>query len=246
VGSLLRVRDDWSIALKSPGSHDDDGYVIWQREPPSGGDRGRQEDMWHECVTRASTKRAGQIARATAGTGFLQESVMTVVRRTRKGGFTLVEILIVVIILGILAAIVIPQFTSASQDARKNSLTSQLQTLRSQIELYKLQHLDNLPSVLVGTAPDWSQFTLKTNDQGTTGTGTAFPFGPYLQADPKNPLNGSSTVKAIAADVNGGDASTTTTHGFLINSSNGKIWGTSAKFTRVYDEAQPSASTNDM
>jgi len=69
---------------------------------------------------------------------------MTIVRRTRKGGFTLVEILIVVIILGILAAIVIPQFTSASQDARKNSLTSQLQTLRSQLELYKLQHLDAL------------------------------------------------------------------------------------------------------
>jgi len=40
------------------------------------------------------------------------------VARTRKSCFTLVEILIVVIILGILAAIVIPQFTNASQDAR--------------------------------------------------------------------------------------------------------------------------------
>src|SRR5256885_17192904 len=67
---------------------------------------------------------------------------MTVVRRTRKGGFTLVEILIVVIILGILAAIVIPQFTSASQDARKNSLVSQLQTIKAQLELTRLQHLD--------------------------------------------------------------------------------------------------------
>src|SRR5438045_2522947 len=62
--------------------------------------------------------------------------------RTRKSGFTLVEILIVVIILGILAAIVIPQFTNASQDARKNSLTSQLQTVRSQLELEKLQNRD--------------------------------------------------------------------------------------------------------
>src|SRR5712671_3629272 len=65
--------------------------------------------------------------------------------RSRKSGFTLVEILIVVIILGILAAIVIPQFTNASQDARESSLLSQLQTLRSQIELYKLQHKDKLP-----------------------------------------------------------------------------------------------------
>ena len=175
---------------------------------------------------------------------------MTVVRRTRKGGFTLVEILIVVIILGILAAIVIPQFTSASQDARKNSLTSQLQTLRSQIELYKLQHLDNLPSELIkATGANWSQFTVKTNDQGTTGTGTAYPFGPYLQADPKNPLNGGTTVLVVAADVAPGSNSggtATNQAGFVINSVNGKIWGTSAKFTRVYNEANPADANNDL
>ncbi len=60
---------------------------------------------------------------------------MTVRRTTRKGGFTLVEILIVVIILGILAAIVIPQFTSASESAKASSLVSQMQTIRSQLEL---------------------------------------------------------------------------------------------------------------
>src|SRR5688572_31370119 len=104
----------------------------------------------------------------------------TVVRRSRKGGFTLVEILIVVIILGILAAIVIPQFTSASQDARKNSLTSQLQTLRSQVELYKLQHLDKLPTGLSASTTDWTQLTNKTDAAGSTGTTSAYPFGPYL------------------------------------------------------------------
>ena len=51
----------------------------------------------------------------------------------KKSAFTLVEILIVVIILGILAAIVIPQFTQASNDARTNSMRSDLQTVRSQI-----------------------------------------------------------------------------------------------------------------
>ncbi len=60
-------------------------------------------------------------------------------------GFTLVEILIVVVILGILAAIVIPQFTNASTEAKKSALMGELQTMRSQIELYKIQHNEQLP-----------------------------------------------------------------------------------------------------
>ena len=56
-----------------------------------------------------------------------------------KSGFTLVEILIVVVILGILAAIVIPQFTDASQEAKTNSDKSNLSALRSQLELWKVR-----------------------------------------------------------------------------------------------------------
>ena len=178
---------------------------------------------------------------------------MTVVRRTRKGGFTLVEILIVVIILGILAAIVIPQFTSASQDARKNSLTSQLQTLRSQIELYKLQHLDKLPLGLNGAAGSttaavaWNELINKTDENGSTGTTTAYPFGPYLQAVPSNPLNGDTGVFIATADVTGGAASGAgTTDGFVLNKSNGKIWGTSSTTSSmVYNEANPNDPAND-
>ena len=59
--------------------------------------------------------------------------------------FTLVEILIVVIILGILAAIVIPQFTQASGEAKLSSLASDLQMVRSQMQLYYLQHNDTYP-----------------------------------------------------------------------------------------------------
>src|SRR5256885_16981145 len=96
-------------------------------------------------------------------------------RKSNKG-FTLVEILIVVIILGILAAIVIPQFTNASQDARKSSLVSQLQTIRSQLELYKLQHRDAYPTAtgLVAGAWDWTKMTGKTDDTGAAG-GTLGP-----------------------------------------------------------------------
>ena len=94
--------------------------------------------------------------------------------RKNNKGFTLVEILIVVIILGILAAIVIPQFTNASTDARKNSLSSQLQTMRSQFELYKLQHNDKLPLVFqaTGTKTDvsgcWAGMVGQTDVAGAT------------------------------------------------------------------------------
>ena len=121
-----------------------------------------------------------------------------IVRRSRKG-FTLVEILIVVIILGILAAIVIPQFTSASEDARKNSTSSLLQTIRSQIELYKLQHGDKWPTT-TGTAAaaswDWTGLTSTTTYGGQT-------FGPYMQQVPKNPFNNRSAVEAAPSATAG-------------------------------------------
>jgi len=170
-------------------------------------------------------------------------------RNTVRRGFTLVEILIVVIILGILAAIVIPQFTNASQDARKNSLTSQLQTIRSQVELFKMQHLDKNPNGLntAGTIPSataWAEMLVKTNnDQTTTG---APQFGPYLQGAPVNPLNGSSIVKVVSADVTLGQASGCTTEGWIYNQANGKSWATSAKFTMVYNEGNSADPNNDL
>ena len=82
-----------------------------------------------------------------------------VVNRARRA-FTLIEILIVVVILGILAAIVIPQFTEASDDAAQSSVRSTLQVVRSQVELYKFKE---------GAAP---------------ATLAALVGAGYLQADP--------------------------------------------------------------
>lgn len=169
------------------------------------------------------------------------------IRRSSKG-FTLVEILIVVIILGILAAIVIPQFTNASQDARKSSLTSQLQTIRSQVELYRLQHLDELPPSLVdaNAADQWAEMTKKTNEkhEDEADDMTTVRFGPYLQAAPVNPLNGLTKVMITTSDVTPGSQSGTTDCGWIINTSNGKIWATAKNPNTVYDEANPANPVN--
>src|SRR5438105_7518089 len=68
----------------------------------------------------------------------------------RERGFTLVEILIVVVILGILAAIVIPRFSDASHQARENMLKDDLRYLRLQVQVYKAQHRDLAPGYAAG------------------------------------------------------------------------------------------------
>jgi general secretion pathway protein G len=148
--------------------------------------------------------------------------------RSRRG-FTLVEILIVVIILGILAAIVIPQFTNASQNARESSLQSTLQTLRSQVQLFKLQHGDTLPNLIT----DWTPLTASTSYGNPTQT-----YGPYMQAVPVNPMDGDSNVVDSTVATGGATAPTVgSACGFVYdyNSGNGSglIYGTDTTGTSI-------------
>lgn len=125
-----------------------------------------------------------------------------------KSGFTLVEILIVVVILGILAAIVIPQFTGASTEAKESALVSDLQSIRSQIELYKIQHNDNLPGVANGAhvgngggeAGFITAMTSKTDQDGAVGTDptAGYRFGPYMQKVPENPFSTAASTSSIS------------------------------------------------
>ena len=109
-------------------------------------------------------------------------------RSSFEPAFTLVELSLVVIILGILAALVIPQFTDATADAKLNAMTSDLLMVRKQIAVYKTQHDGQYPSI--GNFP--SQMTQKTNKDGTlVGTPN---LGPYLQTIPKNPFTDRNDV----------------------------------------------------
>ena len=152
----------------------------------------------------------------------------------KTSGFTLVEILIVVIILGILAAIVIPKFTNASMEAKRSSLTSTLHTLRGQVELFMLQHGDKPPAI---TGTDWSQLL----DATTYGSQ---PTGPYLSTTPTNPINGHSAVLTVTTDQTGGAAVGTANIGFVYNTVNGKMWGTNTAGDKIFNEIDPNDPNN--
>ncbi len=122
-------------------------------------------------------------------------------KRVAKQGFTLVEILIVVIILGILAAIVIPQFTEASSEARVSNLMTNLQTIRSQLLLYKTQHLEHYPADGDGEGHDEfeAEMCKYTDEDGNTSDtpDSDHPYGPYLTSIPVNPISNSNTVRVV-------------------------------------------------
>ena len=147
----------------------------------------------------------------------------TLLPRPIQAGFTLVELLIVVIILSVLAAIIVPQFTSATIDAKEAALDANLARLRSAVELFRAQHNNIYP----GAAPSSGA----TCPAGTAGTATtantaqamldhmlmysnpagqtcsiasgAFKYGPYLRKFPNDPIrnNGAIDMKTTGAPL---------------------------------------------
>jgi general secretion pathway protein G len=140
----------------------------------------------------------------------------------KRKAFTLIEILIVVVILGILAAIVIPKFSGASDVARASMLADDLRMMRTQFMVYKSQHHSASPGYPGGdptatpTADDViDQMTHSSNAAGTTGAiGTAgLNYGPYFSRFPSNPLNNLTTILVI--DGAGTIPAASDTHGWV-------------------------------
>ena len=149
-------------------------------------------------------------------------------RMSRRSAFTLVEILIVVVILAILAAAVIPQFTDSTTDARNSTSIFNLNTLRSQIGIYKAQHMGVAPSG-ADAAAITALLTGKTNADGTT-TGTP-TLGPYLQSIPNNPAITDPTKQNLLKVVTTDPTANDTAYGWIYNKATGTIFS-AADYTK--------------
>ena len=106
----------------------------------------------------------------------------------------MMELVIVMLIMGVLAAIAIPRMSGGSENAKAQALLASLAEVRNRIEVYKAEHLGHMPGLTFV-----AQMTQYTDDQGATSDSLSpkYPYGPYLRAIPKNPYSGSNVVRFI-------------------------------------------------
>jgi prepilin-type N-terminal cleavage/methylation domain-containing protein len=133
----------------------------------------------------------------------------------KRWAFSLVELVIVIVILGIIAAIAIPRISSGSKNAGESALKADLASLRNGIDWYYGEHKNIFPGAngdgaggaANSEAAFVSQMTQYSDADGNVSPDKdpAYPFGPYIRnkfpKSPVGPNNGSNGVTVVAQDT---------------------------------------------
>ncbi len=135
----------------------------------------------------------------------------------RPPGFILIELVIVVVIIGVIAAIAIPRLSRGTDGATESSLIADLAVMRKAIDFYVTEHTGTLPTL----ASFEAQMLAYTDALGNANTtrGGAFTYGPYLRALPPLPLG----LKKGENGVKGPPANGTGPYGWVYNQAAGTI-----------------------
>lgn len=118
-------------------------------------------------------------------------------------GFTLIEVMVVVVILGILAGVVVPKLLDRPEDARRTKATLQIRGIEEALALYKLDNgsfptTDQGLSALV-TKPESGRIPIKYREGGYIKKIPADPWnGEYIYLSPG--LNGDYDLLSYGSD----------------------------------------------
>ncbi len=165
----------------------------------------------------------------------------------KEKAFTLVEVILVVTILGILAALVMPTFKGHIAKARESAAKDNLRVMRNQIELYKLQHKGVPPGYVNGAPlPELLlqlQFIRTTDEAGVASLSTVpsdpYIYGPYVKKLPENSYNKLSNITYVAEATDFSAAVDGTSSGWLYKKETGEFkinWtGIDSEGTAFYD-----------
>lgn len=160
-------------------------------------------------------------------------------KHCKRDAFTLVELVVVVLILGIIATVAVPRVVRSATNASESALKQDLASVRSAIELYSSDHSGTFPGAAadgLGNAAG-SELAFKnqlmnySNAAGgvSVDRNTSYPLGPYLRkpfpSAPVGPNAGDDAVKIETSGVllTGADESTgwrfdNSTGEFILNS----------------------------
>jgi general secretion pathway protein G len=161
----------------------------------------------------------------------------------KQSGFTLIEILIVVILLGILAVLVIPQFTASSQDAKEAVLKTNLSNWRDVLDLYYVQHGQTYPGAVktdgsgdptadadearIANREQLKKYTNRAGGVSKTLDRANYPLGPYYPLGlPNNPLRkttGGPGIKIVFLATPIDETQIDDTTGFIYSPVTGEI-----------------------